>query len=195
MSNSTENKFELQPTLSNDIVILEPLKSTDFERLYQVASDPLVWEQHPNKNRYQRSEFENYFKGAMESGGAFLFSNKQSGEVIGSSRFYDWDAEKKNVFIGYTFLSRNCWGKGFNKAIKELMLNHAFQYADTVQFHVGANNTRSQIAMGRIGGEKVGEMEVAYYGEPAKVNFVYEISKLKWQSILKSYNSSTEEKK
>jgi RimJ/RimL family protein N-acetyltransferase len=190
MNNTVNNEFELQPTLSNEMVILEPLKSTDFERLYQVASDPLVWEQHPNKNRYQREEFENYFKGAMESGGAFLFCDKQSGEVIGSSRFYDWDPRKKNVLIGYTFLSRNCWGKRYNKTIKELMLNHAFKYADTVQFHVGANNTRSQIAMGRIGGEKVGEMEVAYYGEPAKINFVYEISKLKWQSILTFPNPS-----
>lgn len=188
MSDSVNNEFELQPILSNQMVLLEPLQITDFELLYKVASDPLVWEQHPNSNRYQRSEFENYFKGAMESGGAFLISNKQTGEVIGSSRFYDWDPEKKNIFIGYTFLSRACWGKQYNKSIKALMLDHAFQFADTVQFHVGANNIRSQIAMDRIGGEKVGEMEVAYYGEPSKINFVYEISKLKWQSILTSPN-------
>jgi RimJ/RimL family protein N-acetyltransferase len=183
MNSNSNNEFQLQPTLSNEKVLLEPLQLTDFDRLYQVASDPLVWEQHPNKNRYQRSEFENYFKGAMESGGAFLMSDKQTGEVIGSSRFYDWDKEKKNVLIGYTFLSRACWGKQYNKVIKTLMLNHAFQFAVTVQFHVGAQNIRSQIAMCRIGGEKVGEMEVAYYGEPAKVNFVYQISKSKWEAL------------
>jgi N-acetyltransferase len=181
MNNQANNEFELQPNLLNERVILEPLQSTDFERLYQVASDPLVWEQHPNKNRYQRSEFENYFKGAIESGGAFLMSDKQSGEVIGSSRFYDWNPEKKNILIGYTFLARHCWGKQYNRSIKDLMLDHAFQYVDTVQFHIGALNIRSQIAMERIGGEKIGEIEVAYYGEPSKTNFVYEITKSKWK--------------
>ncbi len=181
MNNTVNGIFELQPTLSNEKVLLEPLQSTDFERLYQVASDPLVWEQHPNKNRYQRTEFENYFKGAMESGGAFLISDKQSGEVIGSSRFYEWDPGKKNILIGYTFIARHCWGKKYNRFIKDLMLNHAFKYADTVQFHIGALNIRSQIAMERLGGEKIGELEVAYYGEPSKTNFVYEISKSSWQ--------------
>ena len=41
----------LQPTLENIEVKLLPLQESDFERLYEVASDPLVWAQHPNKNR------------------------------------------------------------------------------------------------------------------------------------------------
>ena len=92
-------------------MLAEPLKETDFERLYLAASDPLIWEQHPNKNRYQRQQFENYFKGAMESGGAFLVTDATTKEVIGSSRYSDFNAEKGVVSIGYTFFVRRCWGK------------------------------------------------------------------------------------
>ena len=42
-------KFELQPTLSNEFIKIQPLTSEDFEALYAVASDPLLWEQHPQQ--------------------------------------------------------------------------------------------------------------------------------------------------
>ena len=172
--------FNLQPTIQNEWVKIEPLIAADFEKLYTVASDPLVWEQHPNKNRYQRIEFENYFKGAIESGGAFLISNSKTGEPIGSTRFYDLNEAENSILIGYTFLARSHWGGKYNTALKALMLNYAFQFADTVLFHVGADNTRSQKAMEKLGGVKAGELEVAYFGEPVKKNIIYKIEKQHW---------------
>jgi len=172
--------FNLQPSLANDLICIVPLRQYDFEVLYQVASDPLLWEQHPNKDRYRPEVFQNFFTGAMESGGAFLVKDKLTGEIIGSSRYYDWDAQKKVVAIGYTFISRNYWGKGYNMALKKLMLDHAFQYADKVIFHIGAHNIRSQKAISNLNAVKIGEEPIAYFGEPEKMNFVYEISKVNW---------------
>jgi|GEM_PF-85531 RimJ/RimL family protein N-acetyltransferase len=173
--------FDLQPTLENDLIKIQPLKPTDFETLYAVANDPLLWEQHPNKDRYKREVFETFFKGAIESGGAFLVFNKQTNQVIGTSRFYGVDNNASSVTIGYTFVARNCWGKGYNKALKSLMINYAFQFVDNVLFHVGAVNVRSQKAVGNIGGKKIGEIEMQYYGEPTKLNFIYKINKMNWQ--------------
>ena len=52
--------FDIQPKhLQNELIKLVPLHENDFEELYEVASDPLVWEQHPNKLRYQREVFQN----------------------------------------------------------------------------------------------------------------------------------------
>jgi RimJ/RimL family protein N-acetyltransferase len=172
--------FELQPTLSNDLIKIQPLKQEDLEALYKIASDPLTWEQHPNKDRYKREVFENYFKGGMESGGAFLVFNTKTNEVIGTSRYYDFNAEEKTVVIGYTFISRSHWGKGYNKALKHLMLTHAFKFVDAVIFHIGATNIRSQKAIGNIGATKTGEVEIAYYGEPIRRNFIYQINKIDW---------------
>ena len=170
--------MNLQPTdLKNDLVWLEPLKQEHFEELYLVASDPLIWEQHPNPDRYKLDAFTNYFKGAMESGGAFIIRDTLSGKALGSSRYCAYDAANKEIQIGYTFFARSCWGKSINKEVKTLMLNHAFNYVDKVAFYVGANNIRSQRAMERIGGIKIREEVVAYFGEPDRLNFRYEISK------------------
>jgi RimJ/RimL family protein N-acetyltransferase len=168
----------LQPTdLKNNLIWLEPLKQAHFEELYLVASDPLIWEQHPNPDRYKLDAFTNYFKGAMESGGAFIIRDTLSGQALGSSRYYGYDAAMKEIQIGYTFFSRECWGKSINKAVKKLMLTHAFNFVDKVAFYVGANNIRSQKAMEAIGGIKVREEVVAYFGEPDRLNFRYEIDK------------------
>ncbi len=174
----------LQPTLQNELILLQPLQAADFEALLKTASDPLIWEQHPNKNRWQRDVFQNYFEGAIQSGGALLAIDKLTNEVAGCSRFYDYNEAEQSVFIGYTFLARKFWGKQYNPAMKDLMINHGFQFVNTVLFHIGAENIRSQIAIGRIGAIKRKEVTVAYYGEPDKLNFEYELTKDKWKPLL-----------
>lgn len=176
-------EFELQPTLESKLIKIQLLKSADFEVLYKIASDPLLWEQHPNKDRYKREVFENFFKGAMESGSAFLVHDNTTNEVIGSSRYYGFDNEKKTIAIGYTFIARDYWGKAYNKALKTLMLNHAFKFVDSVIFHIGSTNIRSQKAIGNIGATKVGEIEMEYYGEPNRLNFIYQINKEDWMKM------------
>lgn len=172
--------MNLQPVLENEIVQLVPLQESDFEVLYQVASDPLIWEQHPNKDRYKRAVFQNFFEGAIQSKGAFKIIDNASGEVIGSSRFYDYDEANKSVLIGYTFYGRRYWGSNYNPPVKKLMLDYAFQFVNTVYFHIGAENIRSQKAIERLGAVKVRKIEVAYHGEPEKLNFEYRIEKHNW---------------
>lgn len=174
-------QFSIQSVLENDQAILEPLAEQDFDVLYALASDPRVWEQHPNKDRWKKDEFVNYFEGAMQSKGAFKIIDKASGEVAGGTRFYEYDPEARSIAIGYTFYATRFWGKGINPSVKKLMLDHAFQFVDTVIFHIGATNLRSQIAIGRIGAVKVGEQSIAYHGEAPKLNFVYEIKKEDWE--------------
>ena len=174
--------FDLRPThLKNEFVKLSPLAADDFDKLYQVASDPLIWEQHPNKVRYRREVFEIFFKGAIESGGAFLVCDSNTNQPIGSSRYYEYNTSKKTIAIGYTFLARDHWGTTYNKALKSLMLDHAFTFVNDVIFHIGANNIRSQKAIVKLGATKIGEVEMEYYGEQTKLNFIYQINKADWQ--------------
>lgn len=172
--------FPLQPTITNDLVRIQPLQPDDFEALYAAAADPLLWEQHPSRDRYKREVFETFFAGALESGGAFLVLDAATNAVIGSSRYYEWNAESRTIAIGYTFICRSHWGGGYNRALKTLMLNHAFQYADQVLFYVGATNFRSRRAMEKLGGQLVAEQEVAYYGERSNPNVVYQIARKDW---------------
>ena len=171
-------KFNLQPShLKNELLQLIPIQENHFESLYSVASDPLIWEQHPNKNRYQIEVFKNFFEGAILSKGSFIVIEINSNEIVGCSRFYDYNEAESSVLIGYTFIARKFWGMGYNAALKKLMLDYAFQYVKSVYFHIGANNFRSQKAIEKMGASKIGEQEVAYYGEDSKMNYIYIINK------------------
>jgi RimJ/RimL family protein N-acetyltransferase len=173
-------KFELQPQIHNDLIRLEPLALADFEALYAVASDPLVWEQHPSKDRYQREVFQNFFNGAIESGGAFRVIDNLTGELIGSSLYYDYHEHERNISVGYTFIARKRWGGGYNRALKTLMLDHAFRFVDRVLFQVGVNNWRSRKAMEKLGGVYIGEESVSYSGEPSHPNVIFKIDAADW---------------
>lgn len=181
--------FDLQPVLENDTVLLQPLQEEDFEALYQVASDPKIWEQHPNKDRWKKDVFQVFFEGAMQSKGAFKIIDKTKGQIAGSTRVYDYNATDHSILIGYTFYARAYWGKGVNLAVKALLLDYLFQYVSKVGFHIGAANLRSQIAIGRLGAQKVGEQEIAYFGEASKLNFIYAIEREAWNNTKLDANS------
>lgn len=169
--------FSIQPILENETALMLPLTATDFNALYAVAADEAIWQQHPNKDRWKKEVFLSFFDGAMLSKGAFKIVDKKSGEVAGSTRFYDYNEEEKSILIGYTFYSTRFWGTGINHIVKKLMMDYIFQYVDKVQFHIGAENIRSQIAITRLGANKIAAENIAYYGEAPKLNFVYEITK------------------
>src|SRR5215831_5142004 len=136
--------FDLQPVLKGDLLELRPLRAEDYPALYAVASDPLVWEQHPARDRYKEDVFKELFRGALESGGALVAIDSKDGRVIGSSRFHGHDEGKSEVEIGWTFLARSHWGGVYNGEMKRLMLRHAFQFVSSVVFVVGSQNLRSQ---------------------------------------------------
>lgn len=173
-------QFSTQTILENEKAILQPLQPEDFEGLYAVASDPKIWEQHPNKDRWKREVFQTFFEGALESKGAYKIIDTATGEIAGSTRIYGYNEEESSIYIGYTFYATKFWGKGINHSVKAMMLDHLFQYVNTVFFQIGAVNTRSQIAIERLGAIKIGEEEVAYFGETPKLNYVYKIDKAEW---------------
>lgn len=174
--------FDLQPThLQSEWVKLRPLTEDDFERLYAVAADPLIWEQHPQPDRYQLPVFEAYFAGALQSEGAFIILDSLTANTMGSSRYYDYDPKRSVILIGYTFLARSCWGKPYNAAMKSLMLNHAFEFVDNVQFQIGANNVRSQKAIAKLGATQIAEEATAQPDGQVTRNFRYQITREDWK--------------
>ena len=163
--------FELQPTLRGELVTLRPLRADDWGAVYAAGSDPLIWEQHPYRDRYKEPEFREYFRGAMDSGGAFAVLDRKTGEVIGCTRFYNLDETASQIEIGWTFLVRSRWGGAYNGEMKRLMLRHAFCFVETVVFRVGLANVRSQRAVEKIGGLRAGNVAYERGGEVALYRF------------------------
>jgi RimJ/RimL family protein N-acetyltransferase len=148
--------FDLQPILQGELLALRPLRAEDFDDLYAVAADPLIWEQHPSSDRYREEVFRDFFREALESGGALVAIDNATNRVIGSSRFNGYDEEESEIEIGWTFLARSHWGGIYNGEMKHLMLRHAFKFVDSVIFLIGTQNLRSQRAVEKIGGVRVG---------------------------------------
>ncbi len=148
-------EFDRQLKLVGEIVELRPLEPDDFEKLYGCASDPLIWEVHPEPDRFKREVFERFFKSAIESKGAFAIYDRKSGRMIGSSRYYDVDLGESSVIIGYTFLTTEFWGGSYNRDLKTVMLGHAFGSFENVFFQIGENNVRSRRAIEKIGAKVV----------------------------------------
>ena len=175
MSQPTHSTINLQPThLKNSLVQLVPLQENDFETLYAIAADPLIWEQHPQKERYQKAVFQTFFNEAIASKSAFLVLDVKTGTPIGSSRYYEYDAAAQTIAIGYTFLARAYWGGAYNQALKALMLHYIFNYVTTVIFHIGPHNIRSQKAVLKLGAQKIEDATPPANGEE---RFVYSLTK------------------
>ena len=143
----------LQPSLLHPLVKLRPLHADDWEALYAVASDPLIWAVHPAHDRWQEPVFRRFFADALASGGALVAIDPATNTLIGSSRFDPARAQTGEIEIGWTFLARSYWGGPTNAAIKSLMVGHALTQFDRVIFIVGEGNVRSRRAMEKIGGQ------------------------------------------
>jgi RimJ/RimL family protein N-acetyltransferase len=146
--------MELQPALRGDLIELRPLRPDDYDAVFAAASDPLIWEQHPDRERYKPEIFREYFQSGLDSGGAFAIVERASGRIIGSSRYWNYKPEESEIEIGWTFLERKYWGGAYNRELKLLMLRHAFRFVERVVLIVGEHNVRSQRAVEKIGGKR-----------------------------------------
>jgi RimJ/RimL family protein N-acetyltransferase len=145
---------DFQPTLVGPTVMIRPVSSDDWPELFKAGSDPEIWKVHPIRDRYTEPEFRKFFDGAVKSKMGFVFVDRSSGALIGSSRYFGYEPEPSEIEIGWTFIVRSHWGGATNREVKRLMLDHAFTFVDTVIFWVGEKNWRSQAAMTKIGGVK-----------------------------------------
>jgi RimJ/RimL family protein N-acetyltransferase len=149
----------------------------DYNRLFVVAADPLIWKQHPDKTRSQPTGFSSFFQQALESGGALLATESASGRVIGSSRCLGYDEAADEVEIGWTFLARSHWGGQYNGDMKRLMLKHAFRHVERVVFLIDPGNYRSQRAIEKLGAARAGvRADVS-----GRQSFVFAIAATEWR--------------
>ena len=175
--------FNLQPTLENELLLLRPLKKDDFEGLFKVASDPLIWELHPAKERSTREGFEPFFKEALAMKSAFVAIDKKTGNIIGTSRYNPVPETDNALEIGWTFLARAYWGGTYNQSMKKLMMDYAFQHVDNILFFINEKNFRSQKAVEKIWGVRIVALEGKMIDHRSPVGVIYKVSKKSTPSV------------
>lgn len=171
--------LDRQPVLETERLRLRPLTEDDREALFEVASDPAVWEQHPIHDRWRREVFDAFFDEGLAAGGALAVIRKSDERIVGSTRYgeVETDEEGDVVEIGWTFLAPYCWGKGLNPEMKQAMLAHAFKEVAIVEFRVGDTNYRSRNALEAIGADRTERYELGRYQGKRVVHLVYEITR------------------
>ena len=138
--------------LQNTSLSLLQVKEEHYESLYIVASNPNVWMQHPENDRWKKEKFSTFFKiGLQNEFGFLLIIDKLKNKIIGSTRFYSYDKSDNSIRIGFTFISPEYWGSSVNFQVKKMMLDYTFKYLDKVYFDIGVNNFRSRKAIEKIG--------------------------------------------
>lgn len=176
--------FDFQPALAGPTLMMRPLQFDDWEALYGIASDPLIWELHPMNDRWQEPVFRKFFDEAMASGGALVAIDRATGKIVGSSRYSTAFAAEGEVEIGWTFLARSHWGGSTNREMKHVMLAHALGHYPRVIFRIGETNLRSRKACEKIGGQLLRRRQVLQAGEREIVHVVYAIDRERFSGLL-----------
>ncbi len=172
--------FDFQPSLAGNLILLRPLSPDDFEALYQASSDPLIWVQLPRVERHRRDVFEQFFAESLSLRTTLAIVECDSLKLVGSSRFARHSEERNEVEIGWTFLTRRCWGKGHNAEAKQLMLEHAFSFVDSVFFVAAATNLRSRRAIEKMGAKFEQEIDWPPDAEIQDESMMYRLTKKDW---------------
>jgi RimJ/RimL family protein N-acetyltransferase len=152
----------IQPTLTGKIVALQPLRKEHRPGLLEAAADGQLWNMTLTVVPGPAS-IDNYIDAALTGQQAgtvmpFVIVKRDTGTIVGSTRFWKIDRANRKMEIGHTWLSASVQRSGVNTEAKYLLLTHAFEVmkAVRVQFTTDELNERSRVAILRIGAKQEG---------------------------------------
>ncbi|HXQ99419.1 MAG TPA: GNAT family protein, partial [Pseudomonas sp.] len=159
---SAEVMADEQVTLSGDKVALLPLQAEHARRLVLAAEDGELWNMHVTVipgpgtvEQYIDSALAGRLSGSMLP---FAIVRRDTGQIVGSTRFWKIDRKNRKLEIGHTWLSQSVQRSGLNTEMKYLLLCHAFEVMQCVrvQFTTDELNEQSRAAILRIGAKQEG---------------------------------------
>lgn len=151
-----------QPTLTGKAVELQPLQKEHAAQLVQAAADGELWNMKvtviPGPDTVAQ-----YIATALEGRAnqtvmPFVIVRRDTGQIVGSTRFWKIDLANRKMEIGHTWLGSSIQRSGINTEAKLLLLTHAFEalQAIRVQFTTDELNEKSRAAILRIGAKQEG---------------------------------------
>ncbi len=156
-------KPTLTPTcLRDEHVVLEPLRLEHAVALEHAAADGALWNlwftSVPPPGQvaaYVEKALQGQHDGTMLP---FAVRETGSGDIVGTTRYYDFAAELPRLAIGYTWYAKRWQKSHLNTACKRLLLRHAFEILRcvAVEFHTDHRNLDSQRAIERLGAHRDG---------------------------------------
>ncbi len=149
-------------TLTGRVVRLDPLTTEHVDALCAIGLDPELWAWSTARmpdEAAMRAYVETALRWQAEGSALpFVTTERQSGRVVGSTRFANADHANRRVEIGWTWIAQPWQRTAVNTEAKYLMLRHAFEHMGCirVEFKTDALNARSRAAILRIGAREEG---------------------------------------
>ena len=189
MRSATSQSFlDQNIVLENDVALLRPLQSADFDLLLPFSiQEPELWNYSlvPGNGRANLKKYIDTAIEGRELGHSypFIVFDKRTQEVAGSTRFYDLQWIHSCVQLGYTWYGSRFHGTGLNKNCKLLMLDFAFDQLamERVEFRADLKNEVSIAAMKSIGCIEEGVLRSNCQGpESRRDSIVLSILRSEW---------------
>ncbi len=176
--------------LEGEKVRLKPLTEEYFDELIGLSHEEIIWTYMPvngtDNEKLRAALNEALLKRDKGEQYPFVVINKDTGKVMGSTRYLHINAEHRNLEIGYTWYLPEYWGKGYNEECKYLLLKYCFEELKTIRVQIitSSKNLRSQKAIERIGGKFEGVLRnvVIRNGDKRSVAY-YSIIEEEWNDV------------
>lgn len=148
--------------LIGERVKIQPMEEAHIPELFEAGNYREIWPYMP-MDVQSMEDMKTLVDSALHERGKgsefpFVIIDKETGKIVGSTRFMQISIPNRNLEIGSTWLSPTVWRTRINTKCKYLLLSHCFETLGTirVQLKTDRRNLRSQQAIERIGGVKEG---------------------------------------
>ncbi|AVK82388.1 GNAT family N-acetyltransferase [Lysinibacillus sp. B2A1] len=177
--------------LENETVLLRPLDKVDVQGILEAVNFPEIW-LHMSTAMENIEDVNGFVDNALaikekKTEFPFVIVDKESGQIIGSTRFMDIDDKHKRLEIGTTWLIPAYWRTAINTNCKYLLLQYCFEILNfqRVQIKTDHENYRSQKAIERIGAIKEGVLRNHMIRKDGTIRHtvMYSITKEDWPEV------------
>lgn len=181
-------------TLQGQHADLEPLTQDHLAGLQSAAADGKLWELFfttvPTFENTQTWLNLALDMQAQQKALPFTVRSKQSGKIIGTTRYCNIDHNNKRLEIGYTWYAASAQKTAINTECKLLLLMHAFEVLEcnAVEFRTDWFNRQSQAAIERLGAKRDGVLRSHSILPDGRVRdtVVYSILQHEWLGVKKN---------
>ena len=193
--------FSASIVLENSRARLRPLEATDFAALKPVAFDAELWK-YTLTACHTPVELAAYLQQALQGRAKglrypFVIIDRLTGQLAGSTSYYNVDLNEQKLSIGYTWVGKDFQRSGLNRACKHLLLNHAFGSlgCERVELETDSRNWKSREAMARMGATEEGTLRSHRntQGGIRRDTVIFSILKPEWdglrQSVFKEFDA------
>ncbi|MFC5291320.1 GNAT family N-acetyltransferase [Actinokineospora guangxiensis] len=176
------------PTLTGTHVRLAPTTMADSPGLFAAGADPSIWTWLSKGHPTAQADMDAQVADALADPTRFpLTQFAASGEVAGTTSYYEVDARHRGIYIGHTWIGARWQRTALNTEAKLLLMGHAFETmgALRVGWHTDLRNERSQRAIERLGAVREGVLR-AHRIRPdgtLRDTVVYSVTAEEWPAV------------